>query len=119
MLYQVNQLEGQINRARTTSVADNKVSKAIRENINSDSPGGREKKERNPKMEKNRLSSLKRIMTNEINKITDDQIRGTDLDTDFTMGIALVAIALVGAFVYYQLKNSERSLPMTAKNRLD
>jgi hypothetical protein len=25
----------------------------------------------------------------------------------------------VGAFVYYQLKNSDRSLPMTAKNRLD
>jgi hypothetical protein len=95
------------------------VSKAIREKVKGDEPTRQDKKERNPKMEKNRLSSLKRIMNLEINKITDDDIRGTDLDTDFTMGIALVVIALVGAFVYYQLKNSDRSLPMTAKNRLD
>ena len=58
-------------------------------------------------------------MSFEISKITDEEIRGTDISTDFTMGIAFLVIAAAAAFIFYQIKNSERSLPMTTKNRLD
>ena len=59
------------------------------------------------------------MMEREINKISTDDIRGTDLPTEYIAGFALLIVALVGGFIFYSMRNANNSLPSYTKNRLD
>ena len=73
----------------------------------------------NMRYKEERVGSLKRLMEREISKITQDDIRGTDIPIEYVAGFAIVLVALLGGVVFHSYRNSERSLPLTHKNRLD
>ena len=59
------------------------------------------------------------MMLRETNKIDTDDIRGSDIPTEYIFGAAFLVIAIAGGFLFKQLSGSERSLPLASKNRLD
>lgn len=66
-----------------------------------------------------RVADLQRVMRVEINKIKTEDIRGDDMSTDYLVLFAFVVIALIGGFIFYQISQANRSLPLTSKNRVD
>lgn len=114
-------IEAQINRAKKTSVTDNRVQKAIRnshitQKANNSNP---KKTPKDSGYRNTRLSDLRRLMAKETAKIVEDDIRGTDIPTEYVIGFAFILIAIVGAYIFYQISSSRNSLPMASKNRLD
>ena len=62
-------------------------------------PGGKPKKSESFK--KSRLSDLRRMMDRETKKISEDDIRGTDIPTEYLVGFAFLVIAVAGVFIFY------------------
>ena len=90
---------------RKNGIENNKVLEAIRNSHvtlkanEAPNPGGMPKKSESFK--KSRLSDLKRMMDRETKKISEDDIRGTDIPTEYLVGFAFLVIAAAGVFIFY------------------
>ena len=70
-------------------------------------------------LKKRHLDKLRMMVSGVKTGVTGQDIRGTDIPTEYIFIFAFFFIGTIGAFVGFQIKKSRSTLPLASGKRLD
>ena len=65
------------------------------------------------------MDKLEAMISGQNKKISKDEIRGTDISTEYLFIFAIAFIATIGGLVAWQIKKGSATLPIATHKRID